>query len=347
MSKKQALIHLSIAVVIAILFTISVLSKRIVETNEEMILFPNLPVNDIQKITIKSDKIFTEIISGNKEWTVANRDNYPADFNKVRQLLTGLNEVKVIREPQVGSSQMNRLKVTKEKGMEISLFDKDGKVVQSIIFGKRHFSDSADESAVSTNGQVPSGRYVRLNEKSPKVLLLDQHFSNIDADATNWIDKSFVQMGIIKSISVMFREHPNENWELSSNDKKGNMKLQGLAENQKGDLGKIKSLVNFFPSPKIVDIATDKEMLKLVKLNTIVTIEDEDGFLYQYAFGTEIDDTTLVKVRTMLIEPSEKLTPKFEKENKYSQWVYQIPTSLIEAFKFKRSELIKTIEKEQ
>lgn len=347
MSKKQALIQLTIAVMIAILFAISVLSRRIVEKNEEMVLFQNLPVNDIQKIVIKTDNTFTEIVAGDKEWKVANRDNYPADFNKVRQLLTGLNEVKVIREPQVGSSQMNRLKVTREKGMEITLFDKSGKELKSIIFGKRHFSDSAGESVISGNGQFPSGRYVRLNENDSKVMLLDQHFSNIDADAKNWIDKSFVQMGIIKSISVMFREHPQENWELSSDDKKGNMKLQGLAENQKGDLGKIKSLVNFFPSPKIVDIATDKEMLKLVQFNTIVTIEDEEGFLYQYAFGTEIDDTTLVKIRTMLAEPSEELTPKFEREQKYLQWVYQIPTSLIEAFKFKRSELIKTVEKEQ
>ncbi len=344
MSKKQALIQLAIAFVVAILFTISVLPKRIHDKDEELVLFPNLPVNDIQKITIKGSDGFTEIVSGNQEWLVANRDNYPADFNKVRQLLTGLNEVKVIREPQVGSSQMNRLKVTKEKGLEITLYGKDDKVVQSLILGKRHFSDSADESVVS-NGQVPSGRYIRLNEQSPKVMLLDQHFSNIYADAKNWIDKSFVQMGIIKSIEVRHREFPKEGWKLSSEDKKGNMKLQGLAENQKGDLGKIKALVNFFPSPKLIDVVTDKEMLKHIQFNTAVTIEDEEGFRYQYAFGTEIDDTTIIKVKTTFAKPNKELLDKLKKEHRYSKWFYQIPTSLISAFKFKRSELIKTVEK--
>lgn len=347
MNKKQALIQLTTALIIAVIFTISTLNKRIYEKKEELILLPDLPVNDIHKIIIKDHNGFTELVAGNQEWQVTNRGNYPADFDKVRQLLTGLKEVKVIRKPQVGRSQLSRLKVTKEKGTQISLFNKAGQVVQSILFGKRHFSDNADNRIISSNGQSPSGRYARLNEDSETVLLLDQHFSNIDAEAQNWIDKSFVQMGVIKSINVMFKDYPEENWELKSTDKKGNMKLQGLAENQKSNLSKIQSLVNFFPSPKLVDVVTDNATLQLVQFNTAVTIEDEDGFRYQYAFGTEIDDTTIIKVKTTFAKPNKERVEKLKKEHKYSQWFYQIPTALIEAFKFKRSELIKTTEKSE
>ena len=45
------------------------------------------------------------------EWRVAERDDYPADFEKIRDLIKTLWALKAGQEMQVGPSQFGRLKV--------------------------------------------------------------------------------------------------------------------------------------------------------------------------------------------------------------------------------------------
>ena len=88
--------------------------------------FQNLAVNDITKIQIRSAPASVTLEKKGDEWRVAERDDYPADFTKIRDLIKLLWALKAGQETQVGPSQLGRLKLLApgqgaEAGIEIDL----------------------------------------------------------------------------------------------------------------------------------------------------------------------------------------------------------------------------------
>ncbi len=346
MNRKQALIHFTIAMIAAMIFIIPVWLERR-QSDENRLFIPNLSVNDIKTVKLQGADSQVVVEMAEKGWQVKNRNGYPANFMNIRQFIHNLSEVKIVRQPQVGLSQMGRLRLlTPEKsktksGIIVTLYGQNKQIINSFILGKRHLIKK-EEGEYTKGGQVPTGCYVRCSSDSTDVFLLDNSFSAITANPTEWLDHSFVTMGVIKSITVKHK-NPEDNWQLLSTDKKGNMKMQGLKENQKANLGKIKSLVQFFPTPQFNDLVTDKDILKHVSFDTELEIVDMNEFKYRFFLGNEIDDNTICKVKVSFGKPNRELLDKLKKENFYSSWHYQIPTSLVKAFKYKKEELIKQV----
>ena len=78
-------------------------------------IFQNLAVNDVTKIQIRSAAGTVTLEKKGDEWRVAERDDYPADFEKIRDLIKTLWALKAGQEMQVGPSQFGRLKVLRAR----------------------------------------------------------------------------------------------------------------------------------------------------------------------------------------------------------------------------------------
>jgi len=127
------------------------------ESRTDRRIFQNLAINDVRKIQIRSTAGTVTLEKKGDEWRVAERDDYPADFEKIRDLIKALWSLKAGQEMQVGPSQFGRLKVLppgqgSDAGIEIDLKGEKEANIASLIVGK-----SVDRSDNAT-GAAASGR---------------------------------------------------------------------------------------------------------------------------------------------------------------------------------------------
>src|SRR6185503_170236 len=72
---------------------------------------PNFPINDVATVTIKTRDATCNLVKKNDLWTVQERGNYPADFNKISELLRKVWDLKVASPVRVGPSRLAQLEL--------------------------------------------------------------------------------------------------------------------------------------------------------------------------------------------------------------------------------------------
>ena len=113
MKKNHLLILLAVAILVGlagIYFQISQ-SAGWNDAKTDRRIFQNFAINDVTKIQLQSAPANVTLEKKGDEWCVAERDGYPADFEKIRDLIKTLWELKAGQEMQIGPSQFERLKV--------------------------------------------------------------------------------------------------------------------------------------------------------------------------------------------------------------------------------------------
>src|ERR1019366_7234136 len=120
-------------------------------------LLPSLSVNDVAQISIQSGTNELNLVKSGDLWRVRERGDYPANFPDISSLLIKLADLKTVQIQDVGASQLGRFELlppTAEKnaGTLVGLKDQNGKVLATILLGKKHMSKSGEEG-------WPDGRY--------------------------------------------------------------------------------------------------------------------------------------------------------------------------------------------
>src|ERR1700736_1571732 len=143
MKKNQLLLLLAVAIVASLAGVFFQLSQsdRWNNAKTDRTIFQNLPINDVTKIRIRSVLANVTLEKKTDEWRVAEREDYPADFTKIRDLTRMLWELKAGQETQIGPSQLGRLKLIApgqgtDSGLEIDLQGEKDKKIASLIIGK-------------------------------------------------------------------------------------------------------------------------------------------------------------------------------------------------------------------
>src|SRR5690242_11070348 len=78
-------------------------------------LLGDFPVNDVAHIIIKQGT--NELNLAKKDvWRVRERNNYLADYSEIGGFLVKLQELKIVQNEKIGSSQLSRLSLTPGNG---------------------------------------------------------------------------------------------------------------------------------------------------------------------------------------------------------------------------------------
>ena len=165
-------------------------------------LVRDLPVNDIQKISIEdaADRVRLEKKSG--KWVVNNRSGYPADFSRITDFVRALRDAKTGRSFEPSETTISSLCLLdpstenisdEDKGIRVKLLNKDEKILADLLLGSRRSSESGGPSG---------GRYVSL-EGFPEVHLIDKPLALCKPAPSDWLDKDLLDIPAseIKSIS--------------------------------------------------------------------------------------------------------------------------------------------------
>jgi hypothetical protein len=217
----------------------------------------DFPLNDVAQITIKQTNAELNIIKQDDLWKVKERYNYAANFNEIHELLRKMWELKSVQDVKVGPSQFGRLDLLPpdkgaNSGTLIDFKDKAGKPIRGIMLGKKY---SKDAGASPYGYSSEDGRFVSAKDASgaDKVWLVSEPFRNIETKADAWLDKEFVKVEKLKSVSVTSTNATND-WKMFREIEGGEMKLADKKAGEELDSNKIWGVNNALSSANFNDV---------------------------------------------------------------------------------------------
>jgi Domain of unknown function (DUF4340) len=331
--------------------------------------FAKLPVNSVEKLVIKSSKDTATLQKASDIWTVAERNGYPADFSKIRELMTSLWEFKVVRQLDVGPSQFGRLDILApgqgdHSGVELDLDDASGKSIKSLIFGKPFGGEnsSGDQEEEEPSG---NGRFVYDPSEKDKVYLSKENFYTVDASPKSWLDKDFIRAESVKEIERA-SSSGSDGWKVSKKDEKAAWELVEAKPGETLNTSVVASLGAFSPSFEDVKPANTPDSETGLNKAVTVNLETFDGFKYTLEIGGEAPEQSRFfrfKVSADLpakraAEPNESPDDKKKKddafnkqqetlktrlaaEQKLQNWIFEVESYSLETFLKPRKDILK------
>jgi hypothetical protein len=178
--------------------------------------FEKLPVNEVAQIRLYDGQGEVTLALKDGRWVVRQRGDYGASVQEIGDLLVKLPDLKVVQTENVGATLLPRLnlvapgkadkadakadaKKAEGAGTELELSDQSGKVIGTLLLGKKYVK--IEPSPLPIKQETPVGRYV-LSPGSPTVLVLSDALKNADAKPAQWLAREFFKAERIKSLAA-------------------------------------------------------------------------------------------------------------------------------------------------
>jgi hypothetical protein len=330
-------------------------------------LLGDFPVNDVTQVTIRQDSNEVNLAKA-ESWAVQERAGYPANAGEIIQFARKLWDLKAAQSQKIGESQLARLELlapgkgATNTGTLVELKGKDGKVIRSLLLGKR--STRGGGTDPFGGGGWPNGRWLYLLEKPGTAYLVSETFEQIEPKPEHWLNKDFIRVDKPRSVEVTFPVATNS-WKLSRETESGEWKLADAKPGEDLDSGKVAGVSSPFSSPSFEDVWPGGR-LEGAGTNAPVTVKIDtfDHFAYAVAVGQKTNDnyplTVAVTAAIAKERPSgkdekpedkakldkefkdrqQKLEDKLKQEQSFGKWTYRVPGWSVEPLLKERSQLL-------
>ncbi len=165
-------------------------------------LFPDLAgqINAIDTIAVRSNMQTVSLRRQGDGWVIASADDYPALFNKVKQTVIGLSELRILAEKTDNPDRYSRLgvegiEVKDSDSLLVTLTGDAGMKVAELIVGRPRQS----------SGSRP-GLYVRPPDL-PRALLVEGHL-DISDETRDWFERNIFDISPSRVQQVTITRRP-------------------------------------------------------------------------------------------------------------------------------------------
>jgi len=330
----------------------------------------SFPLNDVERVTVKHGGDQMNLTRKDGRWVVAERADYPANFGSVSEFLRKVWDLKVAQPVRITDKQLARLELTTQAGTVVEFKDKSGKVLNTLVLGKKHMRDNpqaANDPFGGGGGGWPDGRYLIVGNDVKSAALVSEPFANVEVKPADWIDKEFFKIEKHKSIAVSSPNVTNT-WKIAREGETNEWKLAEAKAGEQLDSGKAGSVTSVLAYPSFTDVATNSapEQTGMDK-PVVAKIETLDGFSYDVKVGKKVADDrddhylqvavngTFNKERTPgkdekpedkakldkeFKDKTDKLEEKLKNEKSLAQYTYIVPRYAIEPLFKDRKDLL-------
>ncbi len=263
-------------------------------------LLPSLKASEIASIVIREPAATLTLAKKDKVWTIAEKNGFPADLDKVTELVVKAIEIKVVQSEPVGDKDRSRLTLldpgkagSNAEGQATGLAFKagDGRILAELLLGKKYFKSEPEGDPGKATGD---GRFVMLAQDTKQVYIVSEPFRLARAAASEWLGKSGFGIERVKRLEVNLadgdgyrieRETDGPDWKL---DRAGGGKL---------DNSKANSAVYSLNKVEIEDLAaSEKPEDNGLDKPTLVEATTFDGVSYTLRIGRLEKDRYPVRI---------------------------------------------------
>lgn len=170
----------------------------VVQSGAGSLVFPGLAakLENAARIDIATGDKKVSIVRAGDAWGVAERDGYPVMAGKLRALLTGLTELRLVEPRTADPAQYGRLGVedpspTAADATSLRVLDAKGAPLAELILGHRR---------TRTAGNLPESIYIRRPGDAQSWLAEGR--VEADADLQSWFDRDIISIAPDKITAV-------------------------------------------------------------------------------------------------------------------------------------------------
>ncbi len=258
-------------------------------------LLKGLRASEVANIAITEPKQVLTLAKKDNRWVIVEKNGFPADLDKVTDLVVKAIELKAGQVEPVGENDRARLNLA-EPGKEgagtlITFKAADGKILADLLVGKKYFKKEPEGDSSKAQGD---GRFVMLPSDPKQVYIVSDPLRLASATSGDWISKEGVAIERVRILEVKPAEG-NEGYRIERVTDGIEWKLDPATPGQKLDVSRANAASYSLNKMEIDDLAAADADTGLDK-PTIVTATTFDGLTYTLKIGATAKDKTFVKV---------------------------------------------------
>lgn len=304
----------------------------------------------IASIVIREPKATLTIAKKDDRWVIAERDGFPADFDKVRDFVLKAIALKVGQSEPIGEKDRARLNVD-ESGTQVAFLGADGKPLARLAIGRKYFK-AAPENPERARGD---GRYVGLPEDPKRVIVVADPLVEASTRTADWVSKAGVAPELIKSLDVRYHDGASgaggAAWKVERSGDNADWKLAGAKAGEKLEVTAANAASYTFGKIEIADVAPKdvKDEDSGLAKPTVVTATTLDGLTYTLKVGKLQGENYYATVDVAgepkpegkdAAERLKKIQERLPREKALAGYTLMIPKAKLEDILKKRADLL-------
>ncbi len=175
-------------------------------------LLPQLKAAEVARIIIREPRATITLEKKNDRWVINERGGFPADLDKVTELVVKAIELKTGQTEGIGEKDRARMQLVAPlaatpaasasadgTATSVVFAGADGKTLAELWLGKKYFKTAPEGDATKAPGD---GRFVMLPADQTRVVVVADPLKQATANASDWIAREGVVIENIKSLEV-------------------------------------------------------------------------------------------------------------------------------------------------
>jgi hypothetical protein len=297
-------------------------------------LLKGLQAAEVAAIVIRQPKASLTIAKKDERWTIAERDGFPADFDKLREFVLKAISVKIGQSEPIGEQDRARLNLD-ASGTAIEFLGADGKALARLTAGKKYFKAAPE----NPDKAIGDGRYVALPGDEKRVYVIADPLTQASTKTAEWISKAGIGAEKVKSLEV----RPGDGsagaaWKVERSGDNADWKLAGARGGEKLEITKANAAAYTFGQITLADVAPKDAKPADTGLDkpTIITATTLDGLTYVLKLGRLEGENYYAQITVT----GESTAERVVREKALAGYTVLIPKSKLEDILRKRAELL-------
>jgi len=211
-------------------------------------LLKNFKAADITAISIRQAGATLTLERKDAQWHIAERAGFPADAEKVRDLVLKALELKVGQSESIGEKDRARLKLD-DAGTQLEFRSADGKPLARLSIGAKFFKREPENAERA----IGDGRFVMLPDDVKMVYVVADPLTLASTKSADWIHRTGFAAEKVKAMDVALAGV--EKWRIERARDDANWKLTPLRAGEKLDTIRANSASYSLNSVELADVA--------------------------------------------------------------------------------------------
>jgi uncharacterized protein DUF4340 len=322
-AQGQAVSRKQFLIVLAVLLALGAAAAAIVFSDNESWrgdagqagrrIVPDLKLSDVAEIAVAGAPGAVHLARTDRGWVVRERADFPADVERIRDLLLKLADARAAQAEPLPESQRARLQLlepkdkgTKDAGTVLELKDAKGKVLAHLLLGKKVFRQT-DVAGPASAPPEATGRYLLAGADAGTMLVVADPLTAAEPRPEPWLRKELLRAERVKSVTSIGADRRTR-WTLVR--EKDNTDWRFAASADRPDLQKATDAAGAFGWMDVVDVVVDPQNTE-TGLSRAITLRAEtfDNLTYTVRIGDRTGDNYYVAV-AVSGEPPQARTPE-------------------------------------
>ena len=221
-------------------------------------ILPTNLVDQIDEVKIEKNGGNITLKKSDGQWLIVEQDNFPANINIVSRVFDALREAKVAQGISASSQYYNRFNLDPEAEET----EKRPDSITLLTNGENNAKLYLGKSRASTGGsRKTAGRFIRLAEDQSGIYIVQENFSMVDADPTNWINKDFspLKEGLVKITVSAPHDDLFKSWTASRKSVIDSFLIENLGEKEETKTNETGALKNLFSGASFQQLLSAEE----------------------------------------------------------------------------------------